>query len=267
MIRRISLATDFTPEGERAFRIALALAVFYRARLEILHVSGREQEPAWEEFPKVRDTLEAWRLLPPRSRRDEVQSQLGVKIAKLDIHSEDAASGISGYILKHMPDLLVAASNGRTGINRWLSGSVAMETLRRTGIPTLLLGPSARSFIDEGSGRINLHNILFPVAHSPPPGEAAQQFSSMMANIPAQVYYVHVRENNGGSGPLARLFPNLMELQGDVVTAILRAAQDVKPGMIVMPTAGRHGFLDAFRGSVSQRILRDAPCAILALPS
>lgn len=267
MIRKISLATDFSPEGGKAFHTALALAVFYRARLEILHVSSPARETDWEHFPKVRDTLEAWGLLPPGSHQEDVHARLGVAIGKVEIHSEDAASGIAGYILKHAPDLLVAASHGRTGINWWLSGSVAIETLRMTSLPTLLLGPSARSFIDERSGRLNLHNILFPVAASPSPVEAAGQFQALMGNIPAQVFRVHVSEKDGSDGQLGRIFPGLTMLDGDVVPAILHAARDVQAGMIVMPTAGHHGFIDALRGSVTQRVLHDAPCPVLALPA
>lgn len=134
MIRRISLATDFSAEGTKAFRTALALAVFHRARLEILHVSSPARQTAWEHFPKVRGTLEAWGLLPRNSQQEDVHDRLGVEIGKVEIYSEDAASGIAGYILKHFPDLLVAASHGRTGTNWWLSGSIAIETLRMTDV-------------------------------------------------------------------------------------------------------------------------------------
>jgi nucleotide-binding universal stress UspA family protein len=34
-----------------------------------------------------------------------------------------------------------------------------------------------------------------------------------------------------------------------------------------MPTAGRHGFLDALRGSTTEQVLHRAPCALLALPA
>lgn len=250
-----------------AFRTALALSVFYRARLEILHVSGAGQELVWEEFPSVRETLEAWRLLPRGSRREDVDIRLGVGITKVDIRGDDPASGISNFILKNSPDLLVASSHGRTGISQWILGSVAIETLRMTSLSTLLLGPSAKTFIDEGSGRIRLQSVVFPVALSPPPGEAVEQFRSMMAGILARIHYVHVRENDDSSTQLAGLLPNLTELQGDVVPAILSAAQQMSADMIVMPTARHKGFLDAVRGSVTQRVLHDAPCPVLALPS
>lgn len=254
-------------EGRKAFRTALALAVFYRARLDIIHVTSPGRPPAWEDFPKVRDTLAAWGFLPPHAQQEDVHGRLGVEVGKVEIHNDDAASGIAGYILKHTPDLLVAASHGRTGLNWWLSGSVAIETLRMTSVPALLLGPSAQPFIDEESGRLNLHNILFPVAASPSPVEAARKFRAMMGNIPADVHHLHVSEDDGGGEHFARIFPGLNILQGDVVSSILGMAREVGAGMIVMPTAGQHGFIDALRGSVTQRVLHSAPCPILALPS
>jgi nucleotide-binding universal stress UspA family protein len=43
--------------------------------------------------------------------------------------------------------------------------------------------------------------------------------------------------------------------------------EPVNAGMIAMPTAGHHGFIDAFRGSVTQRVLHEAPGPILAMPA
>lgn len=267
MIRRISLTTDFSAEGVRAFHTALALAVFYRARLEILHVSHPDAEPAWGDFPRVRDTLETWGLLPPGAQQQDVEARLGVEVGKVDIRSKDPATGIAGFLEKHTPDLIVAASHGRTGINWWLSGSVAIETLRRTSIPALLLGPAAEPFIEEGSGRIDLSTILFPVATSPSPLEAERSFRALMGNIQAQLSPIHVSEGSEDAARLRLLFPGLVTLKGEVVPTILGAARDIKAGMIVMPTAGHHGFIDTLRGSVTQRVLRDAPCPILALPA
>jgi nucleotide-binding universal stress UspA family protein len=36
--------------------------------------------------------------------------------------------------------------------------------------------------------------------------------------------------------------------------------------LIVMSTDGRNGFLDALRGSHSERVLRQTPCPLLAIP-
>ncbi|TMA83757.1 MAG: universal stress protein [Deltaproteobacteria bacterium] len=37
--------------------------------------------------------------------------------------------------------------------------------------------------------------------------------------------------------------------------------------LIVMATEGRHGVVDALRGSVTERVVRDAPCPVLAVPA
>jgi nucleotide-binding universal stress UspA family protein len=55
--------------------------------------------------------------------------------------------------------------------------------------------------------------------------------------------------------------------QGDVVDVICRTAEEIKADLIVMTTEGRHGFLDALRGSHSERVLHKAPCPLLAIPS
>jgi nucleotide-binding universal stress UspA family protein len=34
-----------------------------------------------------------------------------------------------------------------------------------------------------------------------------------------------------------------------------------------MATEGRHGFLDAVRGSTTERVLREAGCPVLAVPA
>ena len=34
-----------------------------------------------------------------------------------------------------------------------------------------------------------------------------------------------------------------------------------------MATEGRHGVVDALRGSVTERVVRDAPCPVLAVPA
>jgi hypothetical protein len=53
---------------------------------------------------------------------------------------------------------------------------------------------------------------------------------------------------------------------GDVVDAILETASVRQADLIVMTTEGRHGFLDALRGSTTERVLRQARCPMLTMP-
>ena len=52
---------------------------------------------------------------------------------------------------------------------------------------------------------------------------------------------------------------------GSPVNAILETAEIEKPDLIVMATSGRHGFLDALRGSTTEQIIEHSPCPVLAI--
>lgn len=69
--------------------------------------------------------------------------------------------------------------------------------------------------------------------------------------------------------PAVRNLPDSVEQsvkEGDVVDEILTAAGDGEADLIAMSTSGHQGFLDALRGSTSERILRQAPCPVLVVP-
>jgi nucleotide-binding universal stress UspA family protein len=54
---------------------------------------------------------------------------------------------------------------------------------------------------------------------------------------------------------------------GDVIDVISETAAEINAGLIVLTTDGRNGFLDALRGSHSERIMQRAPCPLLAIPA
>jgi nucleotide-binding universal stress UspA family protein len=55
--------------------------------------------------------------------------------------------------------------------------------------------------------------------------------------------------------------------QGDVTEVILETAREQTADLIVMSTEGRNGFLDALRGSQTERVLRGSACPLLAIPA
>ena len=60
---------------------------------------------------------------------------------------------------------------------------------------------------------------------------------------------------------------NRMTKSGEVIEAIDQAARETDADLIVMTTDGRNGFLDALRGSHSERVLRESRCPVLAIPA
>jgi nucleotide-binding universal stress UspA family protein len=200
--------------------------------------------------------------------QSEVEAKLSIKVVKVEIASEDLAGGIFKFILSNRPDVVVLATRGRQGLNRLLYGSKAEEVARRTHVPAIFIGPEARGFVDKSTGQIRLERILVPVAHSPSPINSLCFLTDLLApmNISSAAFrFVHVGDTEpkimGVSGHAVEI------VQGPVEETIVRIAQDYHADMIVMPTAGQHGFLDALRGSTTERVLRQAPCPVLAIPA
>ena len=267
MIQAIAHPTDFTPESDVAFAHALRLAVAYRCRLELLHVRGPSAHDSFDTFPHVRERLIRWGMLDSGASVKDIEPMLGVTVHKLEIRNRDTVSGLVNFMMRHRPDLLVMATHGRQGLNRWVSGSISEEMARHSHLPTLLIGPEAYPFVDEATGALALNKILVPVTLDPAPGRALLLLDHLTGALGAERQFIHV-----GDEDITLLRPDGTALvierrHGLVVDALLYEARSKSVDLIAMATAGHEGFLDALRGSTTEQVLREAPCPVLALPA
>ncbi|MGH8013616.1 MAG: universal stress protein [Candidatus Binataceae bacterium] len=51
----------------------------------------------------------------------------------------------------------------------------------------------------------------------------------------------------------------------DTAAAVLEAAREINADLIVMKTHGRRGISHLFLGSVAEKVVREAPCAVITL--
>ena len=65
--------------------------------------------------------------------------------------------------------------------------------------------------------------------------------------------------------PAARIDHKVLVRRGKPVEEILRAAEEENADMIVMGTHGRSGLARALLGSVTEQVIRRAPCPVLAI--
>ena len=265
MIRSITHPTDLSSEGAAAFEHALRLAMAHRCRLDVLHVRSPGGRSDWDSFPHVREVLQRWNILEPGARIEDIQARTGVSVSKVDIRDSDAIDGLSRFLQGHPSDLIVLRSHGRAGLERWLANSVSVELARESSVATLILGPHARPFVDSATGRIDLRKALVPVDDDPAPDGAVEVLESLVVGLEVDLDLLHVGENppvlrNGGQeGRTVRT------TDGSVVDTLLAPARQAN--LIAMPTAGRHGLLDALRGSTTERVVREATCPVLAIPA
>lgn len=265
--------TDFSPASERAFAHALAVSLLRRAPLTILHVE-KTHEPDWTAFPAVRGALERWGLLPPGSDRRAVLAELGVSVEKVVLPSRFPVFAIHDYLASHPSDLLVLATEGRDGAARWLHRSVAEAMAGSSRTMTLFVPARAeRNLVSVADGELRLDSVLVPVDHRPNPWDAvefARRTAEAIGDHVVPITLLHVGDDDGPATQLADgdtwSFVRARR-SGDPVTRILEVADEVTADLIVMPTAGHDGVLDALRGSTTERVLRHARCPLLAVPA
>lgn len=263
--------TDFSDASAEAFAHALRIALTAKCALTLVHVATGRDRPDWTSFPHIRAALSGWGLANEHDTPRAVGEKLGIKIAKVELEPQPATAGILRYLDESPADLIVLATQGRGGVARWLHGSVAEKLARQARTPTLFVPAQARGFVDQRRGEVHLKRVLIPVDREPAPAapvKAIMDFTHLLAGMDVEERLLHV-----GSNP-----PELKHhrkpdkpapvalRKGDVVRAILEAATDWPPDMIGMATAGHHGFLDALRGSTTERVVRQAPCPLLAVP-
>lgn len=274
-IRSVLHPTDLTAGGEAAFAHALKIALAGRTRLYVLHAgAGHAEQVDWSAFPGARQTLVRWGALPEGSPTSDVEARLGIHLAKISSREHDPVRAIRQFVDEHDNDLMVLATHGREGLPRWLHGSVAEAAARKAEVATLFMPPGAQGFVDPGSGALAPLEIVMPVDHRPRPHAALHMTEWLCRTLSvttAGLRLVHV----GAQGEMPQLSvepdsPLALEnvvRKGDVVDEILAVAAERRANLIVMATAGHQGFLDALRGSTTERVLRHAPCPVLAVPA
>ena len=276
MLEAILHPSDLSLGTNAAFLHALRIALEAKGELTILHSQRRSvaDEAEWHSFPGVRATLSRWGLIADDAPESAVESQLGVLITKAELYDPSPVGSVVRWLEGHGCDLLVMATHSREGLERWLRGSVSVDLARQTPVPSLFLPISAPGFVNPDSGKAVIRNILIPVDRDPHPSAAvvlALELADLCGGRDAVVHLLHVGTTE--EAPIVEIDPRTnRRLQrhtrsGPVIDAILAVAEELQPDFIAMSTRGRQGFLDAVRGSTTERVLREAKRPLLAVPA
>jgi nucleotide-binding universal stress UspA family protein len=259
--------TDFSEASRVAFAHALAIALVRRARLTLFHVEEDPHEVEWSKFPHVRETLERWGLLEQGSSRADVLRQLRVQVKKVTVRGGDVADAIADYLRDEPNDLIVLATQ-RQG---WQQGPGAARVARAAWVQALFVPEDRPGFVSPADGTLTLRRILVPIAEAPDPRyalEIAQRAAATFGEGRVEIRALHVGEKPLDVAlepdPAFRFETRLRA--GDPVDEILAEAAEFAPDLMVMATDGRDGLLDVFRGSHTERILRQAPCPVATVP-
>ncbi len=264
--------TDFSPGAASALAHALAITLASNSELRLLKV--RENDQAFfsqtQGLREVRDLLVRWGRLPADAPYDHWESKLDLRVSSMSIAARSARAGILEYLADRPADLVVLGTSTQKAHSRWLDVSTPTSVLRQARIMSLFLREGGRTFIDPFRGALRLKKVLMPIDGAVKFIHALRRVERMkrLVSSDAVIQLFHVGER----APAATdergkpLGMPVMLRQGRVVDSILQAAEDLHVDAIAMPTAGRHGVIDAMRGSTTARILEDCRWPLLAVP-
>jgi len=134
---RIVVATDFSRAAASAFKPARELVEATGGEVHLVHVWDDSVPVPSEDGGRLASAEEATPGLKDRlsSIADEHLSGLSVRVELLQGDAVDEA--IVAYASKVEADLIVIATEGATGLRRFILGSVAEKVVRRAHCPVL----------------------------------------------------------------------------------------------------------------------------------
>jgi nucleotide-binding universal stress UspA family protein len=179
-------------------------------------------------------------------------------------------------------DLIAMSTHARTGLDRWLHGSVAEEVLRHADAPLLLLNPAALELEPRGP----IRTILVPLDGSPRGHDVLDLVEGVARRHQARVKLLRVEPLPITEVPSPAVVPqwdpdavrrtlagphDLLAASGVPVeteaafgfeaAAIAEATSQVD--LVVLGTHGRTGLLRLLLGSVAEDVIHHAKCPCL----
>lgn len=285
MIANILTPLDGSPLAERALPYAAALAGAAKAHLRLLHV-----------MPIIPAVTRPWAEVDVAARLEHLAHNLRAKDIQATartITGHPAAVAILEAAADPPADLIIMSTHGRSGIGRWLYGSVADRVLQQSEVPVLLVPPTlAHTWPTDRRPK-----IIVPLDGSDPSEAALGPARELAETLGADVLMMRVVEGRGtavyqfdpvglavrqatteeiqtartyldgiaaSSDPAVPPADVLIE-EGDPFSAIARIARQETADLIIMATHGRTGLARLTMGSVATTTLQRAHVPVLMI--
>jgi nucleotide-binding universal stress UspA family protein len=272
---RILYATDGSKQALAAAALLTELPLGPDCRLTVLTVAPRGEEEAAE-----RTLAAAREALQPSAARVETAVRNGNPAEEILTAAEEQPT-----------DLLVMGASGVSAIARFFTGTVTERVVQHARCPVLVVRPGPERWREvligvdgsEGGARAaewvrsfplppdsqvrlvtlipNLHAIARERLTVMPPLVEGNKTLDELEREEAQLRLDTLCEAFVASGKKA-----VTEIRSaDPATGLLDAATDEGAGILVVGSHGRSAVQRFLLGSVSQNVLRHAPCSVLVV--
>ena len=285
MYESILLPVDGSEHASRIVTHAAELAQRTEARLNVLYVADTTKDSVTVVDGNVVDALEREGETIVADVAEIIEDQGAV--CGTDVVQGSPAPTIVDYAEKYDHDLIVLPTHGRSGISRYLLGSVTEKVVRLADIPVL----TARMQSDERLA-FPYEDILVPTDGSPVATAAARHGLELATALDATVHVLSVVDDTS-MGPDLRSVLSDTELEGPAVSAVedvATMAHGYEPAAVetyveqgspaevitqylearsidavVIGSSGRRGVDRILLGSVAEKTVRSAPVPVITV--
>ncbi|WP_302080651.1 universal stress protein [Salinibaculum rarum] len=289
-IDSILVPTDGSAAADRATEHTLSLAATFDADVHALSVVDLQQAAG----PFSAGGLDATFVERLREQANEDVELIADQWAQPErfhgtVEEGRPSTTILEYIDEHDIDIVAMGTHGRSGLRRFVLGSVTEHVLRESPVPVL-----ATHATDEPPA-LPYQNVLVPTDGSDCATAAVEYALSVAAESGATLHALNVVDESIVVGsPGATLPSNYLdsiETMGEeaigeladkardravaVETAVERGkpaagieayTDDVDIDLVVMGTHGRSGVERFLLGSTTEEVIRTGTCPVLAVP-
>lgn len=294
MFRKILVPLDGSELAENALEPAIAIAEKNNGKILLLSAAvhdlalarsrpGLGMEIVDELAMHSRNRLEVY-LESVRKDREVAPVTFDLKVEE-----GDAAGVIVDEAASSEVDLIVMSTHGRSGITRWLMGSVTERVLRNAPCPVLAVHDEAffkrilitldgselsESALEPGLAVAKLLGGQVTLLNAVP----AEEFEPSLDPYPEAAGVGLEEEFEDDSGDRAKVYlervadrckealgreVEVVTRTGAAASAILDYIDYREIDLVVMATHGRSGLRRWVYGSVTEKVLRKAGCAVL----
>lgn len=299
--RNILFPTDFTAHARSALKYAAAFAREGNGRVVLFSVQDANVPANLMTMPErvLQEQENEWLL----QLRREVQNLLtdplfdGLEVEPVIVEGEPATE-IAKAVRNYDIDLVTVVTHGRRGLARALFGSTAEEIIAEAPCPVLTIRPPQRDFVEhrDNATDIRVNRILLATnfrASSVPATSLAREIAQTQN---AELHAVHVIGDyfeqisamfpEGGISALTRMRREVQDrmqsftregggsikphiAEGRPYAEIVRVAAEIDADLIVIGTTVHASLFGgaAALGSEIERVVRNAPCPVLCVPS
>ncbi len=265
--RKILVPTDLTGTSEPALRFAGTIHERFGGEVRVLHAHHFDLPPYFtgEQSADLLRELKQSLNGAVEYVRNQSTPLLGFE-AEYSVVEEEPAEAILHAAASSDVDLIVMGTHGRHGADRFWLGSVAERVLRRSDKPVLAV---RRGMIPRP-----LERILCPATPSGI-GRAALEYAGAMADAAGSRLTVMHAVEPGAAPPDCSLVPDSVRSRcrveeltyhGDAPGAILTAARETQPDLIVLGAERRTSPLGHIFSSTTERVMRSVQAPLIVVP-